>query len=74
LKITYDPEADALYIRFGEGMAKTEHVADGMAVDYDAAGRIVGVEILDVRERVVDKQALAQVKFELYSDVTKGDS
>ncbi len=43
---------DALYIGFIEGSVTTEHVAEGVAVDYTADGRIAGIEILDARERL----------------------
>ncbi len=47
VRITYDAEADALYIRFIEATVTTKHVAEGIAVDYDADDRIAGIEILD---------------------------
>jgi uncharacterized protein YuzE len=47
MRITYDSEVDALYIRFIETTVTTEHVAEGIAVDYDTDGRIAGIEILD---------------------------
>ena len=37
MKITYDSEVDALYIRFIETEVTSEHVAEGIAVDYDKA-------------------------------------
>jgi uncharacterized protein YuzE len=40
-------------------------VADGIVVDYDDAGRIVGVEILDAAKRTDDPEALKQFSFEL---------
>ena len=54
MKIDYDPEVDALYIRFGEGPAEvtTQRLTDEVAIDYDADGRIVGIEILDASESV----------------------
>ncbi|HBW46884.1 TPA: hypothetical protein DEF17_02985, partial [bacterium] len=35
MRITYDSEVDALYIRFVETTVTTNHVAEGIAVDYD---------------------------------------
>ena len=40
-------------------------VADGIVVDYDAEGRIVGVEILDASKRTDDPEVLKQFSFEL---------
>ncbi|RTH36099.1 hypothetical protein CSW37_07440 [Thermus scotoductus] len=47
MRITYDPEADALYIAFGEGPATVEEVGEGIALDWDAEGKLLGIEILD---------------------------
>jgi len=33
MRITYDLEADALYIAFGEGPATVEEVGEGIALD-----------------------------------------
>ena len=43
----------------------SEEVADGIVVDYDAEGRIVGVEILDASKRTDDPATLKQFSFEL---------
>jgi uncharacterized protein YuzE len=51
MRITYDSEVDALYIRFIETTVTTQEVAEGIAVDYAADGRIAGIEILDARQR-----------------------
>ncbi|HET6455798.1 MAG TPA: DUF2283 domain-containing protein [Armatimonadota bacterium] len=64
MRITYDSEADALYIRFIETTVTTEHVADGIAVDYAEDGRIAGVEILDARERFGDPEVFRRVVLE----------
>lgn len=47
MKITYDHEVDALYIRFKEATVTTRHLAEEIAADYDAEGRLAGIEILD---------------------------
>jgi uncharacterized protein YuzE len=52
MKITYDAEADALSIVFAETTVTTQHLADGIAADYDETGRLAGLEILDVRSRL----------------------
>jgi uncharacterized protein YuzE len=52
-RATYDPEADAIAIRFpqaGSGYAESEEVAPGVILDLDAEGRVIGVQLLDVRE------------------------
>ena len=44
---------------------ESEEVADGIVVDYDAEGRIVGVEILDASKRTDDPEALKNFSFEV---------
>jgi len=51
MKIEYDPEVDALSIVFRETTVTTEHLADGIAADYDSDGRLAGIEILDAKAR-----------------------
>jgi uncharacterized protein YuzE len=52
MRMTVDTEADALYIRFGEAkIVESEEVSDGIILDFDASGRVVGFEMLDVRRR-----------------------
>ena len=64
MRITYDPAVDALYIRFEEAQGTTKHVADGIAVDYDAQGRLAGIEVLDAVRRFGDKETLKKVTLE----------
>jgi uncharacterized protein YuzE len=64
MRISYDSEVDALYIRFIETTVTTKHVAEGIAVDYAADGRIAGIEVLDARKRIGDEQILRRVILE----------
>ena len=64
MRISYDSEVDALYIRFIETTVTTKHVAEGIAVDYAADGRIAGIEVLDARKRFGDEQILRRVVIE----------
>lgn len=55
MRTSYDPEADAVFIWFGpEGIrsSRTEEVAPGIMLDFDEGGRVIGIEVLDVRERM----------------------
>lgn len=49
----YDPEADAMVVRPGENITseRTEEVDSGVFLDFDAAGHVVGIEVLNVRSR-----------------------
>lgn len=64
MRITYDPEVDALYIRFRETTVTTKHLAEGIAADYDADGHLAGIEILDATKRLGDKDVFKQVVLE----------
>ncbi len=64
MKITYDPEVDVLYIQFLDTTVTTKHVDEGIAVDYDAEGRIAGIEILDALKRLQDPSILRRVVLE----------
>jgi uncharacterized protein YuzE len=64
MRITYDAEADALYIRFLETTVTTQHVAEGIAVDYAADGRLAGIEILNARKRFGDPEVFRRVILE----------
>lgn len=49
MKLTYDKAVDALYIeaRAKAKVARTMKVSETVRVDFDAEGRLVGIEILD---------------------------
>ena len=64
MKITYDREVDALYIRFKETTVTTKHLAEGIAADYDAEGLLAGIEILDAVNRLGDPRVFRQVILE----------
>lgn len=64
MTISYDSEVDALYIGFIETTVTTKHVAEGIAVDYAADGRIAGIEILDARDRLRDPDIFRRVVLE----------
>ncbi|HZU88842.1 MAG TPA: DUF2283 domain-containing protein [Stellaceae bacterium] len=62
IRTSYDPEADAIFVWFGlEGVtsAGTEEVAPGVMLDFDEGGRVIGIEVLDVRERMARRAEAA---------------
>ena len=64
MKIVYDPEVDALHILFQETTVTTQELAEGIAADYDAQGRLAGIEILDAAQRLGGQDGLHQVTLE----------
>ena len=64
MKISYDREVDALSIIFRDTTVTTRPIADGIAAEYDAEGRLAGLEILDVAQRFGGHEALDRVILE----------
>ena len=69
MRIHYSQEADALYIRLKETRIKnSDEIAEGIIMDYDEDGKIIGIEILsasqkaDVQDIII--QAFDNVKVE----------
>lgn len=52
VKITYDREVDALYIRLRNITVETDLVGEGIALDYDEEGQVTGIEILNAGKRL----------------------
>jgi uncharacterized protein YuzE len=64
MKITYDPEADVLYIALRDvPAADAIDVEEGVTVDLDKDGHIIGVEILDASEKLTPEE-LVNVSYE----------
>jgi len=65
MKITYDPEVDAVYIRLieGECECRTVRLNEEIALNIGPGESLVGIEILDARE-VLGKGELPKVVLE----------
>ena len=60
MKIEYDPKADAMYIRLIAGtVVESDEVRPGVVFDLDSAGRVLGIEILDVSQRTDNPRELS---------------
>ena len=47
MKITYDKEADALYIKLTDNkIVESEEIAENVVIDFDAENNIVGIEMV----------------------------
>jgi uncharacterized protein YuzE len=52
MKIEYDSEIDALYIRLQEKYVnRTVEIEEGLNIDIDEYGKLVGLEVLDATDR-----------------------
>lgn len=60
MKIEYDQQADAMYIRLRAGkVVESEEVRPGVVLDFDAQGQVLGIEMLDVSQRTDNPRELA---------------
>ncbi len=60
MKIKYDRRADAMYIRLRAGtVVESDEVRPGVVFDFDADGKVLGIEMLDVSERTDNPRELA---------------
>jgi uncharacterized protein YuzE len=53
MKLEYDPARDHLYIYFSEPSikaAKTVTVVPGVHADFNAEGKLIGIEVIDASE------------------------
>jgi uncharacterized protein YuzE len=52
MKIEYDNQVDAIYIRLQEKyITRTVEIEDGLNIDLDENGKLIGLEVLDATER-----------------------
>jgi len=54
MKISYDDQADLLYLRFDERKQEVENrrITEDIVLDVGEGGKIVGIEILDASRHV----------------------
>jgi len=61
MRMHYSKEADAIYIRLKESkIVDSDEVSDGVIMDYDKDGNVVGIEILWVSEKADIDQLIIQ--------------
>lgn len=58
MKLNYHPETDSLYIDLSEKVsAESREISEGVVLDYDADGNLVGIDI-DNASRKVEMKTL----------------
>jgi uncharacterized protein YuzE len=71
MRVRYDEEADALYIKLQEGgYHESDEIKDGFILDYDIDGNIIGIEILDASTHLAVAD-LSTVNFEITRPLVK---
>ncbi|MHB1186504.1 DUF2283 domain-containing protein [Thiobacillus sp.] len=59
MKIDYDQASDVLSMLFSSTpVEESDEVKPGVILDYDAAGNVVGIEILDASRRMENPAAV----------------
>jgi uncharacterized protein YuzE len=61
MRIQYDGQVDALSIIFREAQAVTHELGEGIAIDIDADGNLVAIEVLDAAKRLGSIESLENV-------------
>lgn len=64
MKIKYDRASDIIYFEFSDTTVTTKRVTEDVAIDYDAEGRVAGVEVLDAKKNVFGKTSDFSVQIE----------
>lgn len=63
IKIQYDKQGDILEIKFSDlPIADSEYNKEtGLVVDYDAEGKLVGIELISFSKRVKNVQEIENI-------------
>ncbi|MHA1814232.1 MAG: DUF2283 domain-containing protein [Candidatus Thorarchaeota archaeon] len=71
MRVRYDEEADALYIKLQEGgYHESDEIKDGFILDYDIDGNIISIEILDASTHLAVAD-LSTVNFQITRPLEK---
>ena len=69
MKMSYDPRADALYIRLRQAkIEESDEISKDVIVDYDASGKPVGIEFLNAAKLFGGRKEL-QVEMALTENI-----
>lgn len=64
MRLKVDKESDTLYLRLDESkIVESEEVRPGVILDFDAEGRVVGVEFLGISSRATWEE-LSSLQFQ----------
>ena len=63
MKLNYYPETDSLYINLSEQPSvESQEISEGILLDYDADGRLVGIDIDNASNKVeMEKLVLSKI-------------
>ena len=67
MKVHFDQQSDAIYFRLDDSkIIESEEVKPGVILDFNDKNQVVGVELLNVKQRVPEAN-LKEIKFRLPS-------
>lgn len=59
MKVTYDAETDTLTVVFRDvPIAESDEDKPGVILDYDVAGNLVSIEVLDASKRIEEPRSV----------------
>lgn len=67
MKLNYHPQTDSLYIDLSEHpSAESREVSEGIVLDYDSDGNLVGIDIDNASRKVeLERLVLSQLPMEI---------
>ena len=73
MKVKYDPEADAVSIRFSDAKVdESDEQKPGVILDYDKKGNVVAIEILNASKHMKDPRTVEHTVTETKSKKAVG--
>ena len=75
MRLNYYPDTDSLYINLSDqSSVESQEISEGILLDYDAEGRLVGIDIDNASHKVdMEKLILSQFPCQIESSVGKID-
>jgi uncharacterized protein YuzE len=69
MKLSYYPDTDSLYIDLSETPSvESREISEGVVLDYDAAGNVVGIDIDNASQKVaLQELTLSKLPFTLHT-------
>lgn len=66
MRLRVDQQSDAVYLDLtGQEIDSSEEVSDGIILDYDRDGHLVGIEILDASKQAGDLETLHRLSLDV---------
>jgi uncharacterized protein YuzE len=71
MRISYDERTDSLYVRLKEtSYYESDEVKEGVLLDYDDKGNLIGIEILDASDYLSGDE-LASLTYSVEKAITR---